>query len=119
PAVVDEFAVAAVAYASLARPVPQVPLRRSRDLEIAFAGIGIFAMLVVPVTHRPGFLDKIGRVRAHGPLVAVGADFILDVKIIQQDEVARELVVVGSDARANRQSPASPLPSGTSPKTWS
>src|SRR2546430_1385671 len=69
-----------------------------RHEEIAFAGIRIFAVLVVAVTHRPGLLDEIGGIGGHGPLVAIGADFALDVKVVKQHKVARQLVVVGSDA---------------------
>ena len=55
-------------------------------------------MPVVAVTHRPGLLDEIGGIGAHGPLVAIGADFTLDVKVVEQHKVARQPVVVGSDA---------------------
>src|SRR5207244_3097052 len=52
--------------------------------------------------QRPEFLDEIGRIGAHAPLVAVGADFALDVKVVQQDELPRQLVVVGGDIFAEQ-----------------
>src|SRR2546426_610311 len=97
-AIVDEFAVTPITHTGRPRPVPQIPLSRTRHEEIAFAGIRIFAVLVVAVAHGPGLLDEIGGIGAHGPLVAVGADFTLDVKVVEQHKVARQLVVVGGDA---------------------
>lgn len=54
--------------------------------------------LVMAITKGPEFLHEVSRVGAHGPFVTVGADFTLDVEVIEQDEVAGELVMVGSDA---------------------
>src|SRR5439155_15386122 len=96
-AVVDEFAVAAITDAGFPRPVPQIPLSRARHREIAFRGIGILAMPVVAIAEWPEFFHKIGGIRPHAPLVTVRAHFALDVKIIEQYELARELVVIGRD----------------------
>ena len=96
-AVIDEFAVAAIAHTRLAGAVPQIAFRRLRHFEIAFAGIGIFAAPIMAVAERPEFFDKIRGIRAHAPFMAVGAHLALDIKIVEQHEFARELVVVGRD----------------------
>ena len=55
-------------------------------------------MAVVAVAERPALLDEIGRVSAHRPFVAIGADFALDVEVVEQHKFARQLVMIRRDA---------------------
>src|SRR5436190_9889448 len=95
--VIDEFAVAAIAHTRFSRAVPKIALGRLCDFEIAFARIGIFGAQIMAVAERPEFFHKISRIRAHGPFMTVSAHLAFDIKIVQQYEIARELVMVGSD----------------------
>src|SRR5437016_10603724 len=91
----DEFAIAALADASFPGAIPKIPARRRRDGKISFAGIGKFAGLIVTVSERPHLFDEIRRVRGHAPFVPIRAHFAIDVKVVEQDELASDLMEVG------------------------
>src|ERR1043166_3309675 len=46
--------------------------------------------------QRPHFLDEIRRIRAHRPLVSVGADFAFHIEVIQEREFLCQRVVIRS-----------------------
>src|SRR5581483_607174 len=96
-AVKNELAITAIAHAGFSRAVPNVAAGRRGDGKAALGRMRVFALLVVPVTQRPHFLDEISGIRGHRPFVAVGADFGIDIKIIEQHEFAGEGVMVWSD----------------------
>jgi len=57
---------------------------------------------------------------ARWTVVAVRADVGIDVEVVQQDEIARQLVMVRRDVLPKqRQGSGSPLPMPRSPSTWS
>src|SRR4051812_13019900 len=62
---------------------------------MALGGEGEF--LPVAVTKRPGLLHEVGGVRAAGPFVPVRADFTFDIEVVEQDELVRERVMIGSN----------------------
>ena len=92
----DPFAVAAIAHSLGGGLVPDVaagrpgdfverPLRRIRDAAVA------------AIAQGPDPLDEIGGISPHRPFMAVGADLALDVKVVQEHELAGQGVVVGRD----------------------
>ena len=97
-AVADKFAVAAVADAGLPGTIPEVAAGGRGEVEVAFGGVRILLVLVVAVGQRPGFFDEVAGIGTHRPFVPVGADFALDVEIIEQDELAGQFMVVRRDA---------------------
>src|SRR5439155_18007146 len=88
---------ASVAHAGFPRAVPQVAARGRSDRELAFGWVGEFAWVIMAIIERPHFLDEIRRIGGHAPFVAIGADLALDIKIVEQYKLLRQLVVIGSD----------------------
>ena len=98
-AVRHELPVAAVGDTGFLRTVPEIAACGRGDGKRAFTRIRKFST-AVPVADRPALLHKVGGVSAHGPFVPVGADFALDVEVVEQDELAGERVMVGRDVFA-------------------
>ncbi len=94
----NEFAVTAIAHAGFFRAVPQIAAGRGGDGERSLRRIGVLAAVVVPVAERPGFFHEIGRIGAHRPFMAVGADFGIHIEVVQEHKFARELMMVRRDA---------------------
>ena len=94
---VDELAITAIAEARLARAIPEIAAGRTGNLKSTFAWVRKFPTLIVVVTERPGFLHEIGRVSAHSPFMAIGADFRIDIEIVQQNELARQRMMIWRD----------------------
>ena len=101
--VFDELAVTAIAHARLAAAVPEVAAGGNGDGRRAFGRIleaadGILAVLApVPIDLRPDLLDIIGRIGRHAPFVAVGADFAVNIEIVQEHELPGQGVMIGRD----------------------
>ena len=96
PAVLDPLAVAAIAHSLGGGLVPEVTAGRPGGLVVsAFRRIRNAA--IAPVAQRPEPLDEIGRIGAHRPFMAVGADLALDVEVVEQHEFTRQGVMVGRD----------------------
>src|ERR1035441_8438006 len=95
---VTEGALDEVKGATNSPEPPQVTAGRSADREQPLSGIGELLRVVVPVIQRPHLFDEIGRVGAHAPLVAVRADFRIGVEVVQQHELAHDLVQVRRNA---------------------
>ena len=95
--IVDEFAVASVGHLGRFGSVPKITAGGLRNLESPLARIGVFTVLIVAVTHRPYPLDEVRRVSTHGPFVAIGTHFALDVEVVEQHELAGESMMVRGD----------------------
>ena len=54
-------------------------------------------MRTAAIDERPDLLDEVGGVGAHRPFVAVGRHLAVAVEVVQQHELAGQLVVVGRD----------------------
>ena len=80
--IIDEFTVASVGHLGRFGSVPKITAGGLRNLESPLARIGVFTVLIVAVTHRPDTLDEVRRVSTHGPFVAVGTHFALDVEVV-------------------------------------
>ncbi len=93
-----EFAIAAIRDASGLGAIPNVAAGGRGDGKKSFGGEGKFFHLVVAVGKRPHLFHEVGGVRSHAPFVAVGADFGICVKIIQQHKVTGQPVLVRRDA---------------------
>src|SRR5437773_5740241 len=99
----NPLTVAAVANTGLSAAIPNVPPRRSSDgIEIALRYVDIQLLVrAAAITQRPSLLDKVGRIGAHRPLVTIGRHLAVAVKIIQEDELAHQLMVIGRDSLAH------------------
>src|SRR5262249_27113641 len=99
--VVHELAVASHRDAGAGAGVPDVALRRGVDVAVGVGNLpGAFQEVrpaTAAVVHGPDLLHRVGRVGPGGVGVAVVADFRVDVKVVQKDELAGEGVRVGSD----------------------
>src|SRR6185369_16148587 len=93
----DKLTITAIAHAGLARSIPQIASRGCGDSKGAFTWVRKFTRLVVSIIQRPHLFDKVSRIGAHRPFMAVRADFALDIKIVQQNEIAGELMKIRSN----------------------
>ena len=92
----DPFAVAAIAHPLGGGLVPEIAAGRPGDfIEGTFGGIWDAA--VAPIAQGPDPLDEIRGICPHRPLVAVGADLTLDVKVVEEHELSGQSVVVRRD----------------------
>jgi len=66
-----------------------------------------------------GFFEVVGDVAGHAPLVPVGAEDAAAVGVVEQDELARELVLIRRDLLAEDAQRRAAVPSFMSPRTWS
>ena len=97
----DELAKAEKAHVLRRRAVPEVSGGGMRDHRADALG-GIRKAVVAPVVQGPGALDVVGGVGGHRPLVAVGRDLALNIEVVEQDELARQGVVIGGDRPRGR-----------------
>ena len=98
-AVGNPFPIAAEAHARGDRPIPEVAAGGAGGgVEAPLGGIGKLLAAVVAVGKGPLPLDEVGGVGPHAPLVAVGADFALDVEVVEEDELPGEGMMVRRDA---------------------
>src|SRR6185437_3263574 len=95
------FTVTAITDAGLDAAIPQVAAGRTRNrIEVALGRIEAeildrAADGSAAIGLRPNLLDEIRGVGTHRPLMTVRGYLTLDVEIIQQHELASELVMVG------------------------
>src|SRR5207244_12826353 len=100
---VDVLAVGAVGKPLARAQVPDVARRRDRD------PFGERLRPLARVLHGPGPGRDVGDVGARAPRVAVGRDFAAAVDVVEQDVLARELVVVGRDLLAEERQVRIPI----------
>ena len=124
-AIINELAVAAIAYACLLAAVPQVAACGHGDGRCAFGRIvearggSVRVLALMPIVQRPHLLDEIGGIGRRAPFVAVGADFTVNIEIVQEHELPGQGVKVGRDALGKKAKPRIAVALRMSPKTWS
>src|SRR5262249_35060123 len=70
--IMNPFPEAEVTHLRLGGPVPDVAARAASDVvHVSFRGVGEFLERAAAIGEWPVFLDEVGGVRAHAPLVAV------------------------------------------------
>ena len=82
----DELPEAKVGLARLGTLPPQITARRLSDLGGSFGRVSQLASALA-VGQRPSLFDEVVGVGCHGPLVAVGTDFAIDIKVVQQHKL--------------------------------
>src|SRR5262245_41457123 len=92
-----KFTVTAITDTCFACPIPQITAGWKSDVEIALRRVRIFFLLIMAVIQRPHFLDEICGIGAHAPFMAIGANLAFDIKIVEQNELASELMVIRGD----------------------
>src|SRR4051794_36303461 len=96
-----ELAVASNGFAGANARIPDVAVRRRRDVAVLVAHLtATFAEVhaaAACVVRRPDLFDEIRGVGAQRERVTVVADFGIDVEIVERDELPRERVRVRRD----------------------
>src|ERR1700730_14341485 len=90
------------------------PLTIIPDKAFSWVGNGTTAVKVVisaasPVVCRPVFFNKVCRISCHRPVVTVGANFGINIKIIQQNKFIGQCVAVGCNFLSKQAQAAIPV----------
>ena len=85
----DEFTVTAVAQSGFRCAVPEITASGCGHGENSFGRVDILSAFVVCVCglEPPHLLHEIARIRPHRPLMPIGADFGIGVKIVEEDKL--------------------------------
>ena len=92
---IDKLAVSTESYVG---PVGLVP-----DVELIFCSEAYSTRAAAAITGRSVFFHIISSVRAQAPVMSVGTNFAIYIKIIQQHKVFGQSVVIGRNPFAKQQ----------------
>ena len=102
-----ELAVTAHADPAAPGEVPDVALRRCREIAVVAANLAAALAQVrsaaIAIVGRPQLLDHVGRVGAHRERVAVITDLGIDIEVVEERERAGKRVRVGCDLLAEER----------------
>src|SRR5258708_6341165 len=92
--VVHEFSIVAEGYSGAITIVQDKSFSR---IGYGRAAIKIIIPAAAAIVVRPVLFYKVGSIPCHGPVVAIGADFRIHIKIIQEDKITGQGMFVGRD----------------------
>src|SRR5262249_14187492 len=88
----DKLAVTAIVHPRTLAIVPDVTARRARNLFLPFIIVGAPA---AGIAGWPYLFYVIGGIGRHRPIVTIGGDFRIHVKIVEQNKFTRKGVMIG------------------------
>src|SRR5262245_47539763 len=89
--IICKFAIGEVAYAGALTMVPNEYFFVIGNSPVTFR---IICAATASIVGRPGFLQIIGGIGAHAPVVSISAHFPIYIKIIEQYEFTRQCMQV-------------------------
>ncbi len=92
--IVFKFAIIAEGHAATLTIVPDKSVGRIRDGTVP---VKIIITTAAAIVTGPGLFREVGRISRHRPVMAIGTDFRVDIKIIQQDKLIHQRMGVRGD----------------------
>src|SRR3569833_1009066 len=90
--VISKLTIGTVAYACALAIIPDIAIARVSGFACAF---GIIISPAAAIAGGPGLLDEIGSIGSHAPVVAIGANLGIYIKIIHQYKLPGNGMQVG------------------------
>src|SRR5580658_2409995 len=90
-AVLPEFAIAAITYTC---PLAVIPDKTTLVVGYRPVAFGIIITAPSAISRRPRLLEVIRSIRAHTPVVSIGAHLRVDIEIIEQHKLSYQRVLI-------------------------